>query len=86
VKFHKKPEPVEAVCYQGRGDTIRVVNWLSLLEANVGGWLFHDDDITVPTPEGDRKALKGDWIVRDGRGDFLVRGPMTFKATYDPAD
>jgi len=83
-KFRKKPVVIEAIQWTGAGDTNRVMNWLSMLKANVAGWMFHDTDITIPTLEGDHRALPGDWIIRGIKGEIYPCKPDIFAATYEP--
>ena len=85
MKFRKKPVVIEAVQWHGKDDTNRLANWLAQQEAALGGWLFHDTDISIPTLEGVMKALPGDWIIRGVKGEFYPCKPDIFAATYDPA-
>lgn len=85
ARFRKKPVVIEAVQFDpslGCG-TNRVMNWLSLHGANISGWTFHDTDITIPTLEGNMKALPGDWIIRGVKGEFYPCKPDIFEATYE---
>lgn len=42
--------------------------------------------IIVETPEGDREANPGDWIVRARNGDFSVLTDAAFRFHYEVAD
>lgn len=86
MKFRKKPVVIEAVQWCGAADTNRIINWLAQQKANIEGWLFHDHDITIPTLEGDHRAMPGDWIIRGVKGEFYPCKPDIFEATYEAAD
>lgn len=66
----KEQAVVEAVQFRppvdGYSDICRMANWLAQQQANLGGWLFHDTDITVPTDKGPRVIKPGDWLVKEG--------------------
>lgn len=84
AQYRKKPVVVETVRWAGVGDTNRVMNWLAQQNANVGGWTFHDTDISIPTLEGTMKALPGDWIIRGVAGEFYPCRDNIFTVTYEP--
>lgn len=42
--------------------------------------------ITIPTLEGDMKAIPGDYIIKGVKGEFYPCKPDIFKQTYDPAE
>ena len=67
----------------GDGDINRIANWLSKQDAAISGWLFHDTNITIPTLEGNMKALPGDWIIRGVKGEFYPCKPDIFATTYE---
>lgn len=50
AQYRKKPVVIEAIQYQSELGNNRMMNWLALHGANVTGWLFHDGEITIPTP------------------------------------
>jgi hypothetical protein len=83
MKVRKKPVVVDGIQWLGAGDTNRVMNWLSSVGANVAGWTFHDTDITIPTLEGDHRAMPGDYIIRGVKGEFYPCKPEIFEATYE---
>jgi len=45
--------------------------------------LLPGDRLRVKTPEGQRDAEPGDYIVRDLRGEFYPVKPDVFEATYE---
>ena len=51
--------------------------------------LFHDpidNSLTIPTLEGDHKAMPGDFIIRGVKGEFYPCKPDIFAATYHEVD
>lgn len=83
--YRKKPVVIQAVKWEGVGDTNRITNWLAQQKADLEGWLFHDTDILIPTLEGIMKVIPGDWIIRGVKGEFYPCKPDIFAATYDEA-
>lgn len=84
-RYRKKPVVVEAIQWEGPGDTNRIVNWLSMHSGSIRGWTFVDDWIEIPTLEGAMKASSGDWIIRGIKGEFYPCKPDIFAVTYEPA-
>lgn len=84
MKYRKKPVVVEAIKFQAEYGIARVANWLSLHGADVTGWAFHDTDITIPTLEGNMKAVDGDFIIRGVKGEFYPCREDIFAMTYEP--
>jgi hypothetical protein len=83
AKFRKKPVVIEAYKYQAELGNNRMMNWLSIQGANVAGWIFHDGEITIPTLEGNMKAVDGDFIIKGVNGEFYPCKPDIFEATYE---
>ena len=86
MKFRKKPVVIEAVKYQSELGNNRIMNWLAQQDANVKGWLFHDNEITISTLEGDMKVSDGDWIIKGVNGEFYPCKPDIFEKTYEPVE
>lgn len=86
MKYRKKPIVIEAIKYQAELGNNRVMNWLAQQGASIGGWLFHDGGITIPTLEGSMKVSDGDWIICGVKGEFYPCKPDIFEATYEPTD
>jgi hypothetical protein len=86
MKYRKKPVIVDAVQWAGARDTNRILNWLAQMGANITGWEFHDTDITIPTLEGDHKALPGDFIIRGTAGEFYPCKPEIFANIYEEVE
>ena len=83
MKYRKKPVIIEAIKYQSEIGNNRVMNWLAQNSANVKDWLFHDNEIIIPTLEGNMKVTDGDWIIRGVKGEFYPCKPDIFLATYE---
>ena len=81
--FRKKPVFIEAIKYQVELGNNRVMNWLAQQGATIKDWVFHDGEITIPTPEGAMKASNGDWIIKDVKGGFCPCKPDIFAETYE---
>lgn len=83
MKFRKKPVEIEAIKYQAEFGNNRIMNWLSQNGANIKDWLFHDDEIIIPTLEGKMKVSPGDWIIKGVKGEFYPCKPDIFELTYE---
>jgi hypothetical protein len=89
-RYRKRPVVIEAVQYTAGYD-----GWWAL-NAWAQQWRDTDDDVvlrinsdgtlTIPTLEGDMRAVLGDWIIRGVQGEFYPCKPDIFDATYEPAD
>ncbi|MDD4089926.1 MAG: hypothetical protein PHP29_09580 [Tissierellia bacterium] len=83
AKYRKKPVVIEAIKYQSEFGNNRIMNWLAQQEANVKGWLFFDNEITIPTLEGDMKVSDGDYIIRGIKGEYYPCKSDIFEITYE---
>jgi hypothetical protein len=93
MKYRKKPVVIEAVQYTGiNREEINAFVGLELkteLEsetAYVAGQGAPIFSLTIPTLEGDHKAMPGDYIIKGVKGEFYPCKPDIFMATYDIAD
>lgn len=80
MRFRKKP--VEAVRWDGNNyEEVRVL---------FGGWdrfmIDRAGNVRIDTPNGQRTAFPGDWIVEDGSGGFYPVKPDIFESSYEPVD
>ena len=92
-KYTKKPITIEAVQYNGHNlDEINGFVGTELktelesdtaYEAGKGAPIF---SVTIPTLEGDHKALPGDYIIKGVKGEFYPCKPDIFELTYYPAE
>lgn len=83
MKYRKKPVVIEAYLYQASLGNNRLMNYLAQQGANVGGWIFHEGEITIPTLEGNMKVSDGDWIIRGIKGEFYPCKPDVFAESYE---
>lgn len=81
--FRKKPVVIAAVQWDGTNYR-EVYEGLGVPE----DVLFRGEfgDLFIPTPEGDMRASRGDWIIRGVKGEFYPCKPDIFEATYDPIE
>jgi hypothetical protein len=92
-KWRKKPVVIEAVQYKGHNrDEINAFVGADLkteLEsetayiAGKGAPIF---SLTIPTLEGDHKAMPGDWIIKGIKGEFYPCKPDIFEKTYEAVE
>jgi len=84
MKFRKKPVVIEA-----RQIT---ENNLEEIEAWCGGSIKGDSLprnlrlIVIPTREGGRRALIGDWVIKGVAGEFYPCRPASFADIYEPVE
>jgi len=85
-KFKKKPVVIEAI--ELRGDTFdEIENILGVDGMGLGDGTSKDETcITIATLEGDMNAHKGDWIIKDIKGEFYPCKPDIFDALYEFVD
>jgi len=91
MKYRKKPVVIEAIRYNqlNREEICSFVglNLKTELEsetaylAGMGPPAF---SLTIPTLEGDHKAMPGDYIIKGIKGEFYPCKPDIFNATYEP--
>lgn len=81
-KFVKKPVVIEAYQFDGN---IRSIDNFPISE--VGKFKVSSENgqycLTIPTLEGDMKALSGDWIIKGVNGEYYPCKPDVFEKTYD---
>jgi hypothetical protein len=85
MKFRKKPVVIDAVQWVGEPsdlnrwlDQFHVPNERPIFMLNV-----EDKTLTIPTLEGDHRALLGDWIIRGVNGEYYPCKPDIFEKTYE---
>lgn len=87
-KYRKKPVVIEAVEYTG----YNIVEVQQFVGKKLDGDFYDAPNhnatmsITIPTLEGDMKAIPGDYIIKGVKGEFYPCKPDIFKQTYDPAE
>lgn len=83
--YHIKPVDVEAVQLTAENAT-RIATWC-------GGQLVEEIDpqdetlkaqgMNVPTLEGVKRAHRGDYIIKNGKGEFYVRSAQYFESRFE---
>ena len=87
MKFRKKTVVIEA--FEVHPDDVRTRHLLPtwLVAALISGKVIAKPlgGLTICTPEGDRRADIGDWVIQDVKGELSRCKPDIFAATYEPA-
>jgi hypothetical protein len=82
-KFRKNPVIIEAEQWQGDRKSFHKILAMGLKDWTPGK--MGTTTFTIKTLEGDHLAKKGDWIVKDVKGEFYLVKPDIFEQTYEPA-
>ena len=83
AKYRKKPVLIEAVQWLGQRSLGHIHEFVQDCDREV---LIDNDQLIIPTLEGDHKANLGDWIIKGVQGELYPCKPDIFEATYEPAD
>lgn len=81
-KFRKLPVVIEAMRHDG--DARAIQNYILTYGGPVAYADRIDNSVSIPTLEGEMKAMPGDWIIRDVNGEFYPCKPDIFAKTYEP--
>lgn len=96
AKYRKKPVEIEAFQYdgdlKGSDGEYYVPEWA--VKAFENGTLMYTSfspsqipcGLCVRTPNGDRYAQVGDYIIKDENGELYVYSPDIFEKTYEKVD
>ena len=84
LKFRKKPVVIEAMQWTGMESYANFDHWMDSNCLAVGP--EGQEQLSIPTLEGDMLASRGDWIIRGVAGEFYPCKPDIFEATYEGAD
>ena len=92
-KFRKKPVVIEAVQFKNiNRDEVQQFVGKELkqeiesdtaYEAGMGASI---SSLTIPTLEGDMKAMPNDWIIKGVKGEFYPCKPDIFEKSYEPVE
>ena len=85
-KFILKPRPVEAHRLPGYGEDASeaLVDWI---HSHPSQLTPEDESIIIQNPRGDHlTASPGDWIVKDGHGNFYPIADHMFTEVYQPLE
>lgn len=85
--FRKKPVVIEARQFFNDGSSYELIHWINEGQHAIGREFarWHNNEIIVPTLEGQHIASPGDWIIRGVAGEHYPCKPEIFSATYDAA-
>ena len=85
MKFRKKPVVIEARQFFNDGRSYALIHWINEGQHATGREFaqWHNNQIMVPTLEGQHIASPGDWIIRGVAGEHYPCKPDIFAATYD---
>lgn len=82
MQYRKKPVVIDDIQWDGTKEC-----WLKLVEfvgpALIGRPEFHT--VIIKTPEGDMYVSRGDFIMKDGNGEFYPCKPDIFKEIHSLA-
>lgn len=95
MKFRKKPVVIEAIQWNGKNFD-EIMNFMQefhghkLNYENAEELAYKTKELNIRTLEGNMKASKGDWIVKEpfptGDREFYPCKPDIFKKTYEKVD
>lgn len=93
-KYRKKPVVIEAIQWNGRNESdIWTFIGMFLQVSRPPHNFDHHNDITdemitmtIPTLEGDMKAIRTDWIVKGIKGEIYPVKNDIFEMTYEPVN
>ena len=84
MKYFRKPAEIEAFRFMGHKDDA-LLEWIRELEPSARFTTNHKGELAISVPNSDggtALALKGNWIVEDGEGYFMVWGNTRFTSVY----
>ena len=79
--YRKRPVVIDAIRFDGAN--------IGALQGFMGDTCPHEcegDRVMIHTPDGNMTADAGDWIIKNGEGEFRPCKPDTFAATYELAE
>ena len=84
--FKKKPVVIEARQFTGGGEVYDLIHWINEGQnANNRGLAYgQNQNLMIPTLEGDHLAQPGDWIIKGVAGELYPCKPGIFAATHEP--
>lgn len=87
LKFRKLPVIIEAIQWTGKNfkDVQNFCTSMVDMGSVTGeGNVLLSWPLMIPTLEGNRTAVTGDWIIKGVRGEFYPCKPDIFEMTYKP--
>jgi len=88
MQFRKKPVVIEARQFFNDGSSYALIHWINEGQHATGREFaqWHNNQIIVPTLEGQHIASPGDWIIRGVAGEYYPCKPEIFSATYEAVE
>ena len=87
-QFRKKPVVIEARQFNNDASGYELLHWVNTGQHAAGRefatWL--NNNLIIPTLEGDHRADPGDWIICGVAGEFYPCKPAIFEATYEAVE
>ena len=89
MKYRKKPVVVEAIQWDGNGDTFNKIvefvgNDLCVCEHGKAATIFERYELSINTLEGRMLVFNYDYIIKGVNGEFYLCKPDIFEKTYEP--
>lgn len=81
MKYRKKPVVIEAIKYDGTGDSFEQID-----EFTDGHLFTNQGNVFIETLEGNMKVSNGDYVIRGVNGEFYPCKPDIFGKTYELAE
>lgn len=78
AKYKRKPTITEAIQYTGE-----IEQTIKFLEENKCEYIYDEISLAIKTPEGQRIAHKGDYIVKGIYGGLHLYKPDVFEQFYE---
>lgn len=87
MKFRKKPVVIEAIQWDETKETYQILVGMGMPSASYSSHATEAfvRGLRIMTFEGAMSASKGDWIIKDIKGEFYPCKPDIFAATYEAA-
>lgn len=92
MKYRKKPVEIEAIQWDAKNYFKSFQRLAQMANATAPFYLegltqnAPTGNLIIKTPEGNMRAVDGDWIIKGVKGEFYPCKPDIFAATYDPVE
>ena len=77
-KFKKKPIVIEAIQWNGEGETAIIIQEIAERKVEYGNGI-----LIIHTLEGEMRADLNDWIIKGIKGEIYPCKPDIFEMTYE---
>lgn len=87
-KYRKKPVEIDAIQWDGNGETFnKIVEFvgdrLCVCEHGKANKIFEQYELAINTLEGKMQVAKYDYIIKGVKGEFYPCKPDIFEQTYE---